>query len=683
MTSESNNEYQCSKCGYELTPRQVFPIGVSTVSITRFLCPNCKNNIYPDFQRIRRNKNESNMTLFIGSIVSFIASIILISFSSANSSVFISIVAAILFLGSPVVFVVGLFKHFVNTAIETKMKNLDVQYSKLFADTDNQKKASATNKILDDFLDKRKLWGNSFFEYPIKNIISNWRENADSENLKTIEDIALPLEEAIEKCLSENRDKSHKSIRESFYDNFVSSIKLELFEDYNVDFTIIDEEVRNLYNSLPVTLDYLESSYSSEYTSKYSKTEIKEEIQDELVDINNFYSLQLQEAKEILTFGISKFSDYDFETDVLRLDNLKYYPACQFEYNIDTLEKNYNYGDKQSVETYISRVLASSSYPIYVKKEFELEYNPENGILILNYTLPNINDIPHLSEINYNASKNSFKEVSLKSKELNELYDDMVYQIALRVNYEIFKSDKANYISTLIFNGWIQYLDGSDGLEKTACILSMQADKNEFLNLNLYSVEPKSCFKKFKGIGSSKLYDGIPVRPILNLNKSDRRFIEGYEVMNTIDETCNLASMDWKDFENLICELFEKEFSSNGGETRLTQSSRDAGVDVIAFDPDPIRGGKIVIQAKRYTNTVGVSAVRDLYGTVMNEGASRGLLICTSDYGHDSYEFAKNKPLTLLNGANLLHLLEKHGYKARIDLQEAKELQKLELKGDK
>jgi len=25
----------------------------------------------------------------------------------------------------------------------------------------------------------------------------------------------------------------------------------------------------------------------------------------------------------------------------------------------------------------------------------------------------------------------------------------------------------------------------------------------------------------------------------------------------------------------------------------------------IAFDPDPIRGGKIVIQAKRYTNVVG------------------------------------------------------------------------------
>ena len=97
--------------------------------------------------------------------------------------------------------------------------------------------------------------------------------------------------------------------------------------------------------------------------------------------------------------------------------------------------------------------------------------------------------------------------------------------------------------------------------------------------------------------------------------------------------------------------------------------------DAIAFDPDPIRGGKIVIQAKRYTNTVGVAAVRDLYGTVLNEGATKGILVTTSDYGRDSYAFAAEKPLTLLNGSNLLAMLEKHGHKARIDILEARNRQ--------
>ena len=141
-----------------------------------------------------------------------------------------------------------------------------------------------------------------------------------------------------------------------------------------------------------------------------------------------------------------------------------------------------------------------------------------------------------------------------------------------------------------------------------------------------------------------------------------------------MDSSVNLAAMHWEDFEHLIRELFEQEFADAGGEVRVTQGSADGGVDAVAFDPDPIRGGKVVIQAKRYTNTVGVSAVRDLYGTMMNEGATKGILVTTTDYGKDSYEFAKDKPLTLLNGSNLLSLLEKHGTQARINIAEAKKI---------
>lgn len=132
--------------------------------------------------------------------------------------------------------------------------------------------------------------------------------------------------------------------------------------------------------------------------------------------------------------------------------------------------------------------------------------------------------------------------------------------------------------------------------------------------------------------------------------------------------------MDWEDFEHLVRELLEKEFGEGDAEVKITQASRDKGVDAVIFDPDPLKGGKIVVQAKRYTNLVDVSAVRDLYGTMMNEGAMKGILVTTSNYGGDSYEFAKNKPIALMNGSNLLHLLEKHGYRAKIDLLEAKKL---------
>ena len=203
--------------------------------------------------------------------------------------------------------------------------------------------------------------------------------------------------------------------------------------------------------------------------------------------------------------------------------------------------------------------------------------------------------------------------------------------------------------------------------------MTLQANKGQFENIDIHNVNAKKCFKSLKGIAAPELASLIPVQPILMLNKNDTRFVDAYNVIENVENDYNLATMHWKDFENLVRELFEKEFCTQGSEVKITQSSHDGGVDAVIFDADPIRGGKIIIQAKRYTNIVGVSNVRDLYGTVLNEGAIKGILVTTSDYGTDSYEFAKGKPLTLLNGNNLLHLLEKQGKKASINLQAAKE----------
>jgi hypothetical protein len=124
---------------------------------------------------------------------------------------------------------------------------------------------------------------------------------------------------------------------------------------------------------------------------------------------------------------------------------------------------------------------------------------------------------------------------------------------------------------------------------------------------------------------------------VLEFDMVDPRFIEETDVLSTIDQRPNLMELTPSEFETLITNLFEK----MGLETRLTQASRDGGVDCVAYDPRPIFGGKVVIQAKRYKHTVGVSAVRDLFGTMQNEGASKGILVTTSGYGKASFEFAE------------------------------------------
>lgn len=342
--------------------------------------------------------------------------------------------------------------------------------------------------------------------------------------------------------------------------------------------------------------------------------------------------------------------------------------------HIDNKKKQYFEKNPDSIYEYCDMVLTNSKYPDFFTKEYDFDYNPENKILVVDYSLPSLDCVPTLKEVKYISSKDEFSETHLSESALNMLYDDLLYQIVLRSIHELYEADVVDALESIVFNGWVESIDKATGKNINACIMTVQANKKDFMEINLKFVDPKICFKNLKGVGSSKLHSLTPVAPILKINKEDRRFIDSYDVSGELYETYNLAAMDWEDFEHLIREVFEKEFSTGGGEVKVTQASRDGGVDAIAFDPDPIRGGKIVIQAKRYTNVVGVSAVRDLYGTVMNEGAIKGILITTADYGPDAYDFASGKPLTLLNGSNLLHLLGKHGTKAKIDLKEAKKI---------
>ena len=121
------------------------------------------------------------------------------------------------------------------------------------------------------------------------------------------------------------------------------------------------------------------------------------------------------------------------------------------------------------------------------------------------------------------------------------------------------------------------------------------------------------------------------------------------------------------EFEHLIANLFSR---IEGLTTNTTTISRDGGVDVIAYDNRPILGGKVIIQAKRYKNTVGVESVRALYGVMQDEGATKGILVATSSFGTASREFSKGKPIELIDGNGLLYLLQENGFEAKIEILE-------------
>src|SRR5690606_31607292 len=229
---------------------------------------------------------------------------------------------------------------------------------------------------------------------------------------------------------------------------------------------------------------------------------------------------------------------------------------------------------------------------------FNHELFLKNDYLLLEIQLPLFEDF--LSSKNIKSRKTAIKNLA------NE-YRNICISIFFGLGDLIFKNDKDDSIKNLFINGTVSIKDKSTGKQVQSCILSLSIPKIEFINFDLNHIDLFQAFKRLKGISAPNFSESIPVRPIMTINKEDRRFVDGREVMQHLDERTNLASMDCEDFEHFIRELFERELSSSGGEVKITQAGRDGGIDAVACDPDPIKGGKIVIQSKRYTTVVGVS----------------------------------------------------------------------------
>ena len=331
----------------------------------------------------------------------------------------------------------------------------------------------------------------------------------------------------------------------------------------------------------------------------------------------------------------------------------------------------YEKGSKNEVVERLSYVLDHLSMPASVPHTWEIDFDDEQRILIVEVGLP---DVVHHPPYKTVLLKSGSTKKPLNQTERREIVPQVHPAVLLRVAYEIFRGDDAEIVRLLVLNGWIEFDDPSTGLRTKAYTASLMVERHQIVGLNLKRIDPFAAFDSLHGKSAGKLVEIVPIEPTLSLNRKDSRFVDAKAVLSTLGTATNLAAMDWQDFEHLIRELFEKEFAGRGAEVKITQASRDRGVDAIVFDPDPIHGGKYVIQAKRYTNTVDVSAVRDLCAVVKKEGASRGILVTTSTYGSDAYAFANNEPVTLLNGAELLGLLQKHGYSFRINLQEPRKV---------
>lgn len=108
-----------------------------------------------------------------------------------------------------------------------------------------------------------------------------------------------------------------------------------------------------------------------------------------------------------------------------------------------------------------------------------------------------------------------------------------------------------------------------------------------------------------------------------------------------------LQELDPKGFEHYVAELFQKK----GYQVTIRGGTGDHGVDL---ELSGANGKRAIVQCKRYRDTVGEKVVRDLFGTLLHERASRAFLVTTADISSAAMNWSQGKPITLIDGDMLV-----------------------------
>lgn len=110
-----------------------------------------------------------------------------------------------------------------------------------------------------------------------------------------------------------------------------------------------------------------------------------------------------------------------------------------------------------------------------------------------------------------------------------------------------------------------------------------------------------------------------------------------------------LYQLSPRDFEKYVATLFRQK----GYKVALRGGSGDHGVDLELRGQN---GRRAIVQCKRYQHTVGEDIVRELYGTLIHEHAMRAFLVTTADISTSAEEWARGKPITLIDGPTLVEI---------------------------
>jgi len=277
-------------------------------------------------------------------------------------------------------------------------------------------------------------------------------------------------------------------------------------------------------------------------------------------------------------------------------------------------------GDRTAVCEYFAAALyASAGWPEGFPRRARTSWDHSEHHLVVDWELPDFSIVPAISRYRYIKSDDRETQIPRPAGERKSIYRNVLAQSALAVLAETFRADHSRLVSTATVSGFVSGVDPATGRRSKVFLLTVTAGRAAFTRLDLSRVDPVSCLEGLRGQLSPRPENLAPVH---SFQLTAAAVNEPSDDAGT--ELSDLLAMDPIDFEELVAALFK----AMGMEVMTTQRSGDGGVDVLAMDPDPIRGGKLIIQVKRYRSTIPPAPIRDVNIQVLGPGvaaSNRGL----------------------------------------------------------
>lgn len=117
-----------------------------------------------------------------------------------------------------------------------------------------------------------------------------------------------------------------------------------------------------------------------------------------------------------------------------------------------------------------------------------------------------------------------------------------------------------------------------------------------------------------------------------------------------------LRQMDWKRMQELVSLLLHRA----GFMAEIGWIRPDGGVVLSVTNPRKGGGVDALVQCPPWAMmNVDSSALKELYNAVLQEGASRGIFITAGEFSEEARNFARMRPLELIDGHGMLRTIQK------------------------